>query len=414
MSKDDNTSFPEKAKVSAVLHDPTFPKDAIGLDSWANCYMQHIKGLKPEGDEELTFAHDDFTMPCEREIGPKGIPIVKVPWAKTGTNIDLFPQGFLWQRGCDINQGEKLELTTPKQRKIKLYMWGDTLPYFYKKDLDKIIEDLPEHDVTGRGGKIAKPPTVASIRKCICTPAKIRSDLHHLKEQMPKEKINKICSKYKDLPECYYGGDTRKYIGPDTMIGACKSQDTYWRHVKVWEWFSGSASYSKYLKDHGITHLPPIDYRYGWNIAYSEHQKILLEIQLTHEIDTIFGAPNCAPWGNNSRSASKEDRDRRRAEEKETLMFFAVVCFFQHLLERRYIAENSAYSDIFDKDASPLALLRMLIFYCSLLDQCACGGTLEGQFIRKRTQFQSNFPYTVPWRSQASLFTRGRQSSFLS
>ena len=28
----------------------------------------------------------------------------------------------------------------------------------------------------------------------------------------------------------------------------------------------------------------------------------------------------------------------------------------------------------------------------SLLDQCACGGMLEGEFIRKRTHFQSNHP----------------------
>ena len=50
--------------------------------------------------------------------------------------------------------------------------------------------------------------------------------------------------------------------------------------------------------------------------------------------------------------------------------------------------ENPAGSDIFTD--SPLARLRddKLNFSLSTLDQCACGGQIDGQFIRKRTHFQ--------------------------
>ena len=69
-------------------------------------------------------------------------------------------------------------------------------------------------------------------------------------------------------------------------------------------------------------------------------------------------------------------------------MFLAVACFFQFLLGRRYIVENSGYSDIYDK--SPLKPLRDLPYALALLDQCQVGGELENEKIRKRTHFQSN------------------------
>ena len=52
--------------------------------------------------------------------------------------------------------------------------------------------------------------------------------------------------------------------------------------------------------------------------------------------------------------------------------------------------ENSGYSDIFEH--SPLKYLRLIPYVMALLDQCMNGGELEGQFIRKRTHFQSAYP----------------------
>ena len=90
---------------------------------------------------QLSLAHG--TCKCHREVGRKGIPKVFVPWEKDGENIDLFPEGFLWDRGCEITRGKVHELTTPKGRKFSIKMWG-TLPYISKDDLQKIVDDLAE------------------------------------------------------------------------------------------------------------------------------------------------------------------------------------------------------------------------------------------------------------------------------
>ena len=65
--------------------------------------------------------------------------------------------------------------------------------------------------------------------------------------------------------------------------------------------------------------------------------------------------------------------------------------FFQILLNRKYIVESCGYSDIYQE--SPLKELRSMAFLLALLDQCACGGMLEDQLIRKRTHFQSCHPF---------------------
>ena len=161
----------------------------------------------------------------------------------------------------------------------------------------------------------------------------------------------------------------------------------------MWEWYSGSSSVSTYLRDHHVSHLPPIDYWYGWNLSKREHQVQLLDALLTVGVGTLFASPNCAPWGNNSRSMPKRYREEKRAEETPTLQFLAVACFFQALLNRKYIVENSAYSDIFTE--SPLQVLRLLTYHLALLDQCACGGQLEGQYIRKRTHFKALNCFTI-------------------
>ena len=107
-------------------------------------------------------------------------------------------------------------------------------------------------------------------------------------------------------------------------------------------------------------------------------------------VKTLFASPNCAPWGNNSRCLPRDVKQQKREEETFTLRFLAAACFLQHLLSRKYILENSAYSDIFHD--SPLGFLREFEFDLALLDQCACGGMIEDQYIRRRTHFQSNSP----------------------
>ena len=210
-------------------------------------------------------------------------------------------------------------------------------------------------------------------------------------------------SKYRDLPDQYYDGQSDNFITPEvfesdaplSQLGKLGKHlslaETHAPRCSVWEWCSGSSVLSRVCKDDNITHLPPIDYRYGWDLSNEKHQYLLLNTLLSVEVNSVFISPTCAPWGSNSKSLqAAEYREARRAEQRPCLSFLAVVCLIQIILGRKYFIENPAFSDIFID--SPLAGLRNdeLPFFISQLDQCACGGTLEGQAVRKRTHFQSS------------------------
>ena len=85
-----------------------------------------------------------------------------VPWVEGGGNIDLFPEGFLWDRGCSITRGKEHVIHTPKERVINIKMWG-SLPYVLKDDLQRIIDP-------GRSGHVAQIPTAARVCRNLCTP----------------------------------------------------------------------------------------------------------------------------------------------------------------------------------------------------------------------------------------------------
>ena len=123
------------ALVASAQSQPVFPRECIGLDSWANVHLIHQRprrGLK--FPDTLHLAHG--SCKCRRDIGPKGVPRVYVPFQADGDNIDLFPEGFLYERGCEIMRGATHTITTPKGRSIPLLMWG-SLPYLTKEDLQK-------------------------------------------------------------------------------------------------------------------------------------------------------------------------------------------------------------------------------------------------------------------------------------
>ena len=103
------------------------------MDSWANVWLRHKKSM-PEAyfQDTLQLAHGECLG--HRDVVDKGVPVVWLPWDSTKENIDLFPEGFLWERGCSITRGEKCWITTPKARRFEVKMWH-TLPYVTKNCL---------------------------------------------------------------------------------------------------------------------------------------------------------------------------------------------------------------------------------------------------------------------------------------
>ena len=63
----------------------------------------------------------------------------------------------------------------------------------------------------------------------------------------------------------------------------------------------------------------------------------------------------------------------------------------QHLLERLFLIENPAGSEIFSSQESPLSSLTEVTVR-RRLDQCMLGACLEGQPIRKSTELLANRP----------------------
>ena len=124
---------------------------------------------------------------------------------------------------------------------------------------------------------------------------------------MSKGQFNNVCSKYKHLPDNYYGGDSQHVITPEKFARehfreqAAEDELTFTIQLSVkkqmWEWYCGSAALSTYFKHNNISHFPPIDYRYGWNISNSDHQLLLVKGMLSVGVDTLFASPNCAAWG---------------------------------------------------------------------------------------------------------------------
>ena len=130
-----------------------------------------------------------------------------VPWTKSGDNIDLFPEGFLWERGCVITRGDDLTVRTPAGRELQVLMWGN-MPYVKKDKLQQILADLPEHHEVGRNGRPAQAPKAARV-------AYVKVDLDHLKCEVSPKDLAKIRSKYRPLPDLYWQDDVDRMITPD-------------------------------------------------------------------------------------------------------------------------------------------------------------------------------------------------------
>ena len=93
-------------------------------------------------------------------------------------NIDLFPEGFLWERGCDNHRGRELVVISPKGRRVAVQMW-DSMPYITKNELHLILRNLPEHHVVGRSGRPAAPPKAARAAR-----STVKVNLNRIKTEL--------------------------------------------------------------------------------------------------------------------------------------------------------------------------------------------------------------------------------------
>ena len=158
---------------------------------------------------------------------------------------------------------------------------------------------------------------------------------------------------------------------------------------------SGSATLSSSARARSISHLPPVDFRYGINVGFWSHQVTLLWALLVYPIDVLFWSPTCTPWSTNARQWPAAERERQRQHESLTLQFLALCCFVQMLLGRSYVGEQPAGSDLFD--SLPMSLVTgkdaHLPHHSFIFDQCMIGAKMDGEHIKKRTRLESDFEF---------------------
>lgn len=326
--------FEEAARAAPVREPQVFPKNGIGIDTWANAHDIHKKwDESDEANHELKLAHGKCNG--RRDVGRKGVPRILAPKKENQENNDLFHAGFLHERGCIVELGDDCIITTPKGRVFSLKFWG-SLPYIFK--VENILHDLPEVDQPGRRGSYPEPPTAARASRTH------GQALSHLNSDMSKDQARGIQSNSRRLDDMYYDGENPKT--PESFPNVLEECILDHKEVAAWEWCSGSSILSKTLRDAGVRHLPLIDYRFQWNLARGVDQRMLLQALHKLEVKTLYISPDCAYWGTHARRFRRDQVKSKRESESAMLALVAVCCTLQTLLGRRYIIESYGMSDI--------------------------------------------------------------------
>ena len=78
---------------------------------------------------------------------------------------------------------------------------------------------------------------------------------------------------------------------------------------------AGSGRLSATARKDNVTHLPPVDYRWGFNVGHWWHQLTILWALLVYPVDVLFASPNCTPWASNSRQWAEKERQAQRSQE---------------------------------------------------------------------------------------------------
>ena len=144
------------------------------------------------------------------------------------------------------------------------------------------------------------------------------------------------------MPDYYYDGIN--VVSPDRLGDDKEMMNkgyTKGKPVAIWEWFAGTGSkLSTAARINDVEHLPPIDYRWGFDVNTLPHQMNLVYVFLMYGCEVLFASPNCTPWGSNSKQWTYEKRTSTRRSESLTLQFLTMVCFLQVLMGRTWMIEK--------------------------------------------------------------------------
>ena len=152
---------------------------------------------------------------------------------------------------------------------------------------------------------------------------------------LPSYNLHKKLQKYKCMEDEYYEWDDSKFMGTEKLADIGEMTDRGYQPgvaSTLWEFMAGSGRLSATARAQKITHLPPLDYRWGVNLGHWWHQVVVLWQLLVFPVDVAWGSPTCTPWGANARQWPQEQRTQQRDQESLTLQFLTIIFFVQTLL----------------------------------------------------------------------------------
>ena len=154
------------------------------------------------------------------------------------------------------------------------------------------------------------------------------------------------------MPDYYYDGAPS--TGPEALVHSTAMEalgHSAGKPCMIWELFAGSGKLSAMARRDGVSHLPPVDFRWGYDARRLQHQTKILFAFLVYGCEVLFASPNCTPWGANARQWSPAKRKEKRHAEGLTLRFLTMLCFLQVLMGISYMMEKPRGSEICsDKD----------------------------------------------------------------
>ena len=90
--------------------------------------------------------------------------------------------------------------------------------------------------------------------------------------------MRKKIDRYRAMPDEYHK-DSDDYLGMDGFKNLQDMKRLGYEPgapVRLWEWMSGSGRLSATARARAMSHLQPLDYRYGDNLGHWHHQMIAL------------------------------------------------------------------------------------------------------------------------------------------
>ncbi len=161
--------------------------------------------------------------------------------------------------------------------------------------------------------------------------------------------------------------------------------------IALWSWCAGSSRLTSTMS--GLPFMQcvlfPVDLRYGWDLRFDEHQRLLRLVDDVFKPYLTTMEPRCKYW---SRAGSRRDAEitsAKRDNERPMIKFMTLSAIHQVDDRRHSLFENPVGSAMFNE--SPMvALISHPSFKDYVTNMCQFSGEPDGRRSKKPTKLRSS------------------------